>query len=218
MKCSGCGAENLAGAAICEFCGSALPTVADDRPLASFTRVKASKAYAARSSPQRLARLPSYTAVHKVATYGFFFMFIGVGLFIFVMTLVMAGMFGVVGRAMGRGPGTAFSLVPLCMAVVPALLVACGVWAFWKTSGKMRTHERAPVQSLAVIVVDKRTHVSGGGDDSRASTAYYVTSETEDGQRREYQVWDGEVYGKMAAGEAGVLFLRAGCALDFDRV
>ena len=218
MKCSGCGAENLAAAAVCEFCGSALPTAVDEQPHAAFDRVKASGAYAARNSPQRLARLPNYTAVHKVATYGFFFAFIGVGLFIFLMMLGVAGIFGVVGGSVSRGPGAAFSLVPLCMAVVPLLLVALGVWAFWKTSSKMRTQERAPVESWAVVVVDKRSHVSGGGHNSGASTAYYVTCETDDGQRREYQIWDGGVYGKIAAGDAGVLFVRAGCALDFDRV
>ena len=217
MKCSGCGADNGEAAVVCEFCGTALATTADNSQQVAFVRVKASAAYAARNSPQRLARLPRHTALHKVALYGFFIVFIGGGLFVFVMALVMAGFFGVVGGSDFGGPGAALSLVPLCLGGVPLLLVVLGVWAFWHSAQKIQTHERAPVESLAAVVVDKRTHVSGGGDNSRASTAYYVTCQTEDGQRCEYPVWDGGVYGKLAAGDAGVLFVRAGCALDFDR-
>jgi len=45
-----------------------------------------------------------------------------------------------------------------------------------------------------------------------------VTCETEDGSRDEYQVWDGKMYGKVSAGDAGSLFLRSNYGLDFDRV
>jgi len=217
MKCAGCGAENMAAAVVCEFCGSALETSADNGQQAALARVKASAVYAARNSPQRLAQLPRHSAVHKAAIYGFFVVFIGSALFVFVMALGITGVFGLVAGSGARGPGAAFSLVALCMGVVPLLLVALGVWAFWHTAHKMQTRERAPVDALAAIVLDKRMYISGGGDGSRASTEYYVTCATEDGQRCEYQVWDGALYGKLAAGDAGVVFLRAACALDFDR-
>ena len=218
MKCSGCGAENVAAAVVCEFCQSALAITADNAQEAALERVKASAVYAARNSAERQARLPDYTAGQKVLVSVFFAMFIGVALFIFVVALVMAGFFGVVGRSEAGGPGAALSLVSLCISVVPLLFVALGVWALVHTTRKMRTQERAPVEAVAAVVVDKRTHVSGGGHNSSASTAYYVTCQTEDGQRREYRVWGGEVFGKLAAGDAGVLFIHAGCALDFDRV
>lgn len=51
MKCSGCGAENMAAAVVCEFCGSALATTADNAQQAAFVRVKASAAYAAQNPP-----------------------------------------------------------------------------------------------------------------------------------------------------------------------
>ena len=45
---------------------------------------------------------------------------------------------------------------------------------------KMRAIEEAPVEALPVVVVDKRTHLSGGGE-SMVRTSYFATVETERG-------------------------------------
>lgn len=38
------------------------------------------------------------------------------------------------------------------------------------------------------------------------------------GDRQEYRFWDGSLYGRIAADDGGILFVRAGYGLDFDRV
>jgi hypothetical protein len=179
---------------------------------ALLARVRSSPEYAARLSPARIARLPKYGGVQKAFLIVFFVMFIGGAGLMFVIALGMAGLFGFVG---GHG---GFSLIPLVMSLFPLGFVALGIFLFLMTRKKMDSIENDPVQALPVIVVDKRAHVSGGSGDSSASTHYFVTCEAEDGTRNEYQVWDGNLYGRMASGDAGILFLRAGYGLDFDRV
>src|SRR5690606_19298112 len=98
--------------------------------------------------------------------------------------------------------------VPLGMAMLGVFLFA----AIWK---KMRKWNSSPIEAIPVIVVDKRTEVSGG---ERARARYFVTCETEDGARHEYSVWDGGLYGRMAVQDAGIIYVRADFVLDFDRV
>jgi hypothetical protein len=89
---------------------------------------------------------------------------------------------------------------------------------FRMAKGKMDKFESDPARAVPVIVIDKRTDVWGGHGDNSAKTNYFVTCETEDGAREEYQLWDGAMYGKMSSGDAGILFLRSNYGLDFDRV
>jgi hypothetical protein len=185
---------------------------------AAFDRVKQSKEFLARNSPDRHARLPRYQAWHKAVVFGFFGVFIAVALLIFVVALGMGGLFGLFGSQVAGGPGAAMGIIPLLMAIVPLGMAGVGVFLFLAVRKKMQTIESAPVVAAPVIVVDKRTHVSGGSGDSSARTDYFVTCETEDGQRKEYQVWDGNLYGRMAPQDAGIVYLRAEYALDFDRV
>jgi len=218
MKCKSCGADNPAEAVACAYCSTHLPMSASTEKAAIFARIKSSDEYGQRDSPERQSRLPNYGAMQKTFLLVFFAMFIGGGGLMFVILLGMAGIFGFFGFEFGGGLGPAFSLAPLCMAVVPLGFVALGVFLFLKTRKKMNSIENDPVQAIAVIVVDKRTHVSGGSGDSSASTSYFLTCEDEDGERKEYQMWDGQMYGRISADDGGVLFVRAGYGLDFDRV
>jgi hypothetical protein len=103
-------------------------------------------------------------------------------------------------------------------AMATERFVVLGIFLWRKTRKKMDSIESDPVQAIPVIVVDKRTQVSGGSGDSSASTYYFVTCESEDGDRQEYQLWDGSLYGRIAADDGGILFVLAGYGLDFDRV
>jgi amino acid transporter len=219
MRCPNCGGDNLPGAATCQFCGSHLPAPASssDRR-AALGRVKSSPQYAKSNLPERHAKLPTFHPVHKAFAVVFPLVFVGVALFIFVMMLGMGGIFGAVGFGAGGRAGGLFGVIPLCMAIVPLGMAALGVFMFVTMRKKMQTIETSPVVALPVIVADKRTEVSGGSGDSSATTRYYVTCETEDGERKEYPVWDGNLYGRMAPGDAGIVYLRADHALDFDRV
>jgi hypothetical protein len=218
MKCRSCGADNSADVVTCNYCGSHLPMSASTEKTAIFARIKSSDEYRQGESPERQARLPKYGAVQKTFLLVFFAMFVGGGAIMSLVLLGMAGVFGFFGSEFEGGFGAAFSLAPLCMAIVPLGFVGLGIFLFLKTRKKMNSIENDPVQAIAVIVTDKRTHVSGGSGDSSARTNYFITCETEDGNRKEYQVWDGNMYGRISSDDAGVLFVRAGYGLDFDRV
>jgi hypothetical protein len=218
MKCKSCGADNPADIAACAYCGTHLPMSMSTEKAAIFARIKASDEYRQRDSSERHSRLPKYGAIQKTFLLVFFVMFIGGGGMMLIVLLGMAGLFGMFGVEFGGGLGRAFSLGPLCMAVVPLGFVILGIFLLLKTRKKVDSIQNDPVQAIAVIVVDKRTHVSGGSGDSSASTNYFLACETEDGERKEYQIWDGQMYGRISADDAGILFVRAGYGLDFDRI
>jgi hypothetical protein len=181
--------------------------------------VRSSAEFASKDSPERHARLPKYNAFHKAFVIVFFVVFIGMSGGMCVMGLVLSGAFGLVGSQMGDGPGAMLGLLPLLLFMaVAAGFVAFGIFLWRTIHRKMTAIEQSPVAALSVIVLDKRTHVSGGSGDSSASTHYFATCEREDGSREEYQLWDGNLYGRLSAGDAGILFTRAGYGLDFDRV
>ena len=72
---------------------------------------------------------------------------------------------------------------------------------------------RVPDEEKSAVIVTKRMLISGG---ERASTIYYSTFELGDGSRRELPV-SGEVYGRIAEGDRGVLRLGGGRFVSFGR-
>lgn len=223
MKCPGCGADIAANAAECSFCGSTQRSAetkdgTDASKAAIFAKVKSSPEYEQRQSDDRVARLPRITGVHKAIGLLFPILFIGVSGFIAVMALGMSGLFGIIGFKVGGAGGTAMSIIPAVFSILPMGFVVLGFFLLLQRKKKLASFEDDPLAATPVLVVDKRTHVWGGHGDSSAQTHYFVTCEAEDGNREEYQVWDGKMYGGMSAGDAGILFARAGYGLDFDRV
>ena len=211
MKCFSCGADIEGSATICGHCNSSVP-MTDVRARAStFARLKSSSELARSSSPERIARLPQVPAFQKICLYVFFSIFIGTS------ALMCLGAFGAAG-VIGISGGGGFSILPLVFAIVPGGFVVLGIFLFRMMKKKMDAVESGPAIAIPVVVIDKRTHVWGGSGDSSAKTKYYVTCETEDGSRNEYQVWDGRLYGQMTADDTGILFIRSTYGLDFDRV
>ncbi|NLE37166.1 MAG: DUF2500 domain-containing protein [Pirellulaceae bacterium] len=104
------------------------------------------------------------------------------------------------------------------MSVVPVGFVVLGVVMLAKAIRKARQYGEAPLEAHPALIVAKRTEVSGGSGDSSASTSYYLTAEFEDGRRAEFLPARPELFGRVAEGDAGVLFTRTDVALDFDRV
>ncbi len=218
MKCRSCGADNSPTEVKCNHCGSHLPNNTKSEKAAIFAQIKASNQYKDRNSLERLARLPKVSGLQKAFLHIFFVVFIGGSGFMALIMLGMAGVIGFGGFQAGGGSFAAFSLAPLLMAVVPIGFVVFGVFLFRHLKKKMESMEDDPVNALPAVVIDKRTHVSGGGNNSSSHTSYFITCEVEDGNRKEYQVWDGAMYGRLTADDAGILFVRAGYGLDFDRV
>ena len=211
MKCTSCGAEIQPGATTCEYCDSSIEILAanGDR-VWLFEHVKRSDVYARRDSPERLAAMPKTPAIGNVVLIGFLVIWtLGSG-FIMVMAWGMAGV-----ASAGFGP---VGLIPLAMSIVPMAFVGLGVFMIIKTVRKMKQYNEAPVEANPAVIVSKRTQVSGGSDDSSSSTYYFVTAEFEDGRRQEFRPARTELFGRIAEGDAGILFCRTDVALDFDRV
>lgn len=223
MKCPSCGADNAADAASCSFCGSTSQSAktkngGDPSKASIFAKVKSSPEYDQRESPERIARFPKISDVQKAIGVVFPIVFIGISGFMAVAALGMSGLFGVFGFKAGGLGGAAFSIIPALMSVVPISFVVLGMFLLLRAKKRLASFENDPVEAMPVVIVDKRTHVSGGSGNSSTNTQYYVTCEAEDGSRKEYQVWDGNLYGRMSADDAGILFVRTGYGLDFDRV
>ncbi|WP_199195091.1 MULTISPECIES: DUF2500 family protein [Pirellulaceae] len=212
MKCPSCGASLPEDSLKCEFCGSVTSTPSQLHDQDIFRRVKESSPYRQRNDPQRIERLPKPGVGSKIFLGVFFTVFCGICLMGVIMTLVMSGVIGSMRGVSG------FALIPFCMGVVPLGMLGLGVYLAITQFKKMQSLETGELTTQPVIVVGKRTMVSGGSGDSSATTSYFVTFETEDGARREHQVWDGSLYGRISEEDAGVLFLREQYALDFDRV
>jgi len=97
------------------------------------------------------------------------------------------------------------------------LFVAAGL-AMAITGGvKASRLANAPLLRVPALVVDERTQVSGGGNNSSASTSYFATLEVADAGREEYRI-DGRLAGSVAPGDYGLAYLRSGFLLDFRRV
>jgi len=97
------------------------------------------------------------------------------------------------------------------------LFVFLGVGMAVAALVKLASFGASPLEHDPALISDKRTHISGGGGDSSATTKYFATLERADGSRSEVEV-DGTRYGEIAAGDYGLAYLRAGVLLDFRRV
>jgi len=212
MKCPSCGASLPEDSSTCEYCGSrtAPPSHQHDQDI--FRRVKQSAQYADRHSVERLEKLPKPGVGQMIFMGVFFAIFCSIALFIAVMAI------GVAGFASLSENAFPFSIIPICMGIVPLGMFGLGIFMAIKMFGRYQAMRDGKVEAVAAIVAGKRTQVSGGSGDSSASTAYYVTFEFEDGQRKEFPVYDGSLFGRISEDDAGILFSRAQFAVDFDRV
>lgn len=95
-------------------------------------------------------------------------------------------------------------------------VVAFIVFVIARSVSEWSANNNSPVETLNAVVVAKRTQVSGGGNDTMASTYYYVTFELESGERIELRAKANQ-YGMIAEGDRGVLTLQGTRFLDFER-
>ena len=98
-----------------------------------------------------------------------------------------------------------FTLVPLFIFVVFVVVIGVFVVKIFQGIAEWSSNNAQPVRTVPALVVTKRQHVSGGGQDSSASTWYYVTFETvADGLRQEFSVGSRD-YSGLAEGDTGDL-------------
>jgi Protein of unknown function (DUF2500) len=77
-------------------------------------------------------------------------------------------------------------------------------------------NNKQPKLNVDALVVSKRTEVSGGSNDSSASTWYYITFQVESGDRMELAV-RGSDYGMLAEGDVGELVFQGTRFHSFTR-
>lgn len=199
--CAHCGAavKNLA-ARFCEFCGNALPRIVSSPPTGRFGDLPARfAALDAHESLPELRRLqPSTVAyqAHNVARVLFALLFLAACIAVFVFFVQRM-----------RGP----------LVLFPLAFLGIGVLGLGRMLKRAATLARAPLLHVPALVVDERIHVSGGGENSSAHTTYYVSLESADGRRAEYES-RGELNGQIAPGDMGLAYLKGENLLDFRRV
>lgn len=103
-----------------------------------------------------------------------------------------------------------FVLVAGFIGVVIVGAIVSGVRT-WKRNSA------APLERTEALVVTKRTHVSGGGGESSASTWYYVTFERLNSRAREEFRVDAATYGVLAEGDLGLLAWQGSWFKGFER-
>lgn len=212
MKCPSCGANTPVDAVVCAYCETRLVSPETSSRAAMFERIRNSREYLNRERPERVDSLPRMGMAEKMIAPIFLGVFVMASAFIFLMMVGMSGVFA------GLGLGSGFSLVPLFMAIVPLGFIVIGITSKIYAWKQINAADSAPLVTRPAFVTGKRTQVSGGGQNSSASTQYYATFEDESGQRDEFRLWGGTMYARLSDGDAGVLFLRGNLAVDFDRV
>lgn len=212
MKCPSCGASLPEDSLTCEYCGSRTtpPSQQHDRDI--FRRVKESPLYADRLSAARIEKLPKPGVWSLIPVIIFFTLFCGGTLFMSIMVIAVGGMFSLSEQSFS------FAFIPFCMGLVPLGMFAFGIFMAVSMFKRFKLMNSGKVEAVPAIIVGKRTQVSGGSGDSSASTAYFATVEFEDGERKEFTIYDGSLYGRISEDDAGILFSREQFAVDFDRV
>jgi len=199
--CPQCGARpTRAGVSACEYCGTLLsaPAAAPPSPFGDL----AARFAALESHPDRPALLRhepemKRQRVQTALSVVFLSVFIGISL---VITLFFA-----------------ITVVGIPLALVPLGMAGLGVWMMMRVLKKAARFRAAPLLRVPRLVIDERTHVSGGGNDSRARTRYFVTLQGPEGERSEHLA-PGSIAGRMTRGDMGIAYLKDHRLLAFGRL
>jgi hypothetical protein len=195
MNCPSCGARLMSGENECPYCGSPV-----EQPRASSPET--SHDFGPLLKSRDLQELLMYTPSSVRARAGQAF------LMIFGLVFTSFAIFFIV-MAKRSGAPLIFRLFPMIFVLVGAGMLIGGLRGLVKLA-------TSPLERLPAVIVGKRQQYD---TDSRGSgsTSYYVTIQTEDGERKEHLV-QGRLYGEVQRGDAGVAYLKGGFLLDFRPV
>ncbi|MCU0523467.1 MAG: DUF2500 domain-containing protein [Elainella sp. Prado103] len=104
--------------------------------------------------------------------------------------------------------------------LILVLVIGIFLFAIGSSLWQWQWNNQQPIQTVAAIIVTKRTHVSGSGGHNTSSltqTSYYCTFETRSGERVELRL-SGREYGLLAEGDRGMLRYQGTRYLEFDRM
>jgi hypothetical protein len=196
MNCPSCGKAIRPEESVCPYCGSTIRQPAGT-PAPEEINVSELRRHS-RELEELLGYTPSAvrTGARLVILSVFGFVFTAFAIFFIVVSK-------------GEGAPRVFRLFPLIFVLVGVVMMGGGIRGLVKLT-------TSPLERLPAAVVGKRQHYSSSSQGS-GTTSYYLTIETEDGQRKEHSV-RGRLYGQVERGDAGVAYLRGGYLLDFRRV
>ncbi|MEH7014244.1 DUF2500 domain-containing protein [Neobacillus niacini] len=100
-----------------------------------------------------------------------------------------------------------FSIMSTLFPIFFILIFGIILFTIFKGIKQWNYNNKQPKLNVDAVVVSKRTQVSGGGNDSHASTWYYVTFQFESGDRIELAV-NGSDYCMLAEGDFGELIFQ----------
>ena len=108
--------------------------------------------------------------------------------------------------------------------IVFMLMIGIFVFMAVKGIGEWNKNNNSPRLTVPAVIVAKRTNVTrhhhggaNGHHHHHTSTTYYVTFQVDSGDRMELRV-DGEEYGLLAEGDAGMLTFQGTRYLGFERL
>lgn len=195
MECRSCGARLLSGEDKCPYCGT---HVAGERGPAERSEFE----FHVPKDSTELRDLLNYIPSSLPARTG------QVVMIVFGLVFASFAVFFIV-MASRMGAPLVFRLFPVIFLIVGIGIVMGGISGLARLTG-------SPLERLPSVVVGKRqdydTDSKGSG-----STTYYITLQTEDGNRKEHLV-PGKLYGELGRGDTGVAYLRGGFLLDFRRL
>lgn len=108
-----------------------------------------------------------------------------------------------------------FTVFEIIFAVVFIAVFAVIIISVKRTITEKKTNASLPRISAAVMVVGKRSSMSGGGESS-VRTRYFVTFQFDSGDRLELAV-NSEAYGLIAESDYGNLTFRGTEFIGFER-
>lgn len=116
----------------------------------------------------------------------------------------------------GSGFGFGWSLFDSMFFIIPILMVGMIIFFIISAVKGARYNNSQPITPVEAKVLTKRTDVSGGGNDHRASTWYYVTFEFVNGERFELSIPDSQ-FGFLVEGDRGILTFQGNKYISFNR-
>lgn len=112
--------------------------------------------------------------------------------------------------------GIADFIGSIMMTIVPIIVFGGFIFVAFSIFKERRYNNSQPKIPVEAKVISKRTSVSGGHNNNRASTSYFVTFEFINGERLELSM-PGVEFGFLAEGDRGILTFQGRRYIGFKR-
>lgn len=104
----------------------------------------------------------------------------------------------------------------IMMTFIPIIVFGGFIFVAFSIIKERRYNNSQPKIPVEAKVIAKRTNVSGGHNNHRASTSYFVTFEFINGERLELSI-PGREFGFLVEGDRGILTFQGRRYISFER-